>query len=315
VSDQARYFRVGAFVLLGLGLVMSFVLLLGGGSLFQRPIVVETVFDESVQGLDVGSPVKLRGVKIGTVSLIGFAGDYYNFAATDDPVSYSNRVLVRMDIVIEGQSPDRAQQEKDLAALIERGLRVQLSPLGITGTFFVQADYLDPVRYPPPELGWKPDHLYIPSAPSTITQLSSAADRLLLRINKLDVERLLTNLDVLLVNVNGFVNRADLEGVQKSFSTLLDDARRTSAELRAAVQQAGLAGLSADAHKTLAELGATFARMKQLAGTGGEDLGTALENLRVASENLRDASETARSYPSLLLFGQPPAKPAAEPKR
>jgi phospholipid/cholesterol/gamma-HCH transport system substrate-binding protein/paraquat-inducible protein B len=313
MSDQARYFRVGAFVLGGIALALLCVVLLGGGSLLQRPLVVETVFDESVQGLDEGSPVKLRGVKIGAVSHIGFAGEFYDLSATDDPVTYGNRVLVRMDIVIDGQSPDRAQQEKDLAALIDKGLRVQLSPLGITGTFFIQADYLDPERYPPPALAWKPDHLYIPAAPSTITQLSGAADRLLTRINKLDVERLLTNLDTLLVNVNQVVTRADLAGVQKSLAALLDDARLTSAELRRAVQQAGIGSLYTDAKKALTQLSAALTRMRQLSDTGGEDLGTALENLRVASENLRDASETARSYPSLLLFGQPPAKPPKTP--
>jgi ABC-type transporter Mla subunit MlaD len=315
MSDQARYVRVGGFVLAGLAMALGVVLLLGAGSLLERPIVVETVFDESVQGLQIGSAVKLRGVKIGSVSEIGFVGDFYDVSQSADPITTANRVLVRMEIVMKNQPAESADRETGLAALIARGLRVQLTPLGITGTSIIQADYLDPKRYPPIEVTWQPEHLYVPSAPSTITQLSSAADRLMTRINQLDVERLLTNLDVLLVNVNQVVTRADVEGVQRSLGALLDDARQTSAEVRSAVKQAGVGELNAEARKSIAQLNATLGRLQQLVDVGGEDLGTAFENFRVASENLRDASETARSYPSLLLFGEPPApKPVQTPE-
>src|SRR5262245_33611283 len=102
MSDQARNVRVGAFVLGGLGLAFAFVLLLGAGSLFGRPVVVETVFDESVQGLGVGSAVYLRGVKIGEVSDIGFVGDYYDASGAPDPITAAGRVLVRMEITPRG---------------------------------------------------------------------------------------------------------------------------------------------------------------------------------------------------------------------
>lgn len=314
MSDQARNVRVGAFVLGGLGLALGCVLLLGAGSLLQRPVLVETVFDESVQGLGVGSAVYLRGVKIGEVEEIGFVGDYYDVSALPDPITTGGRVLVRMEITMKGEQSPRGQDGLDES--IRRGLRLQLSPVGITGITIIQADFLDPERYPPIAPSWKPDHLYVPSAPSTITQLSSAADRLITRINKLDVERLLTNLDLLLVNVNEVVERADIEGVQRSLSALLDDARLTSAELRGQVKQAGLADLNVEVRKSLAQLSSALRRVQQLVDTGSDELGAAFENLRVTSENLRDASETARSYPSLILFGQPPpTKPVQTPEK
>jgi phospholipid/cholesterol/gamma-HCH transport system substrate-binding protein/paraquat-inducible protein B len=312
MSEQARYLRVGAFVLGGLLLAVAFVLLVGGGSLLRRPLVVETVFTESVQGLDVGSPVKLRGVKIGTASSIGFVGDVYDLQGTEDPIAYRNLVLVRMEIELEGASESRDALEKEMAALVERGLRLQLAPLGITGTFFLQADYLDPTRYPPMKITWKPSNLYVPSAPSTLTQFSSAADRLITRIDKLDVESLLTNLDTLLSNVNQVVERANASGIGPSVNSLLDDARKTSAAVRGAVEKADLEHVTAEARQALTRLGGALGRVERLLDSTSEDLGTTLENLRVASANLRDASETARSYPSLLLFGQPPKPSAGE---
>ena len=70
MSAEARYFRVGLFVLVGVALIGSCTVILGGRGLFKDPILLETYFDESVQGLEVGSPVKLRGVQLGTVSLV-----------------------------------------------------------------------------------------------------------------------------------------------------------------------------------------------------------------------------------------------------
>jgi phospholipid/cholesterol/gamma-HCH transport system substrate-binding protein/paraquat-inducible protein B len=306
VSEEARYFRVGSFVLGGIALAVATIVVVGGGRLLRRPAIIETYFEESVQGLEVGSPVKLRGVKLGTVKAIGFVGDEYRIEKAEDPVKAGNLVLVRMEITAEGMARDERAREHGVRALIERGLRLKLTPFGITGTSFLQADLLDPVRYPPMEIFWEPEYLYVPSAPSTITEISSAAERLMTRIDRLDVERLLTNLDALLVRVNDAVGKADVEGVQRSVSAVLDDLRRTSAEVRGAVSRSGVDRTSEEARDTLRQANLTLLRLQELLEGGSDEVGATLENLRVASQNLREASETARAYPSLLLFGAPP---------
>ena len=64
MSAEARYFRVGLFVFVGLAAIAGTALVLGGRSFFAEKVTFETYFEESVQGLEVGSPVKLRGVGI-----------------------------------------------------------------------------------------------------------------------------------------------------------------------------------------------------------------------------------------------------------
>ena len=58
---------VGMFVLgaiiLGVFALVSF----GGVNFFSRPQRFQVNFDETVHGLDLGSPVKLRGVRVGRV--------------------------------------------------------------------------------------------------------------------------------------------------------------------------------------------------------------------------------------------------------
>jgi ABC-type transporter Mla subunit MlaD len=307
--SEARYFRVGLFVLAGIVLAVAAVVLVGGGSLLDRPVMMETVFDESVQGLDVGAPVKLRGVKLGTVRWIGFVGDEYRLAEAD--VREASRVLVRMELTGSDGALSDEQRARELSDLVERGLRLRLTPLGITGVSFVEADFVDVQRYPPPEISWTPEVLYVPSAPSTITQITSAADRLMRRIDRLDVEGLLTNLDRLLVNVNKAVEKADVDDVQRSVAELLGELQRTVEGLRGTLQQARVPAISEDVRATLREASATLVRMQLVLDRGGEDLAATLENLRAATQNLRDVSETARSYPSYLLLGRPPA-PEAE---
>ena len=63
-------FAVGSFVLGGLVLVVVALLSFRSLHLFSKPGRFVAYFNESVQGLDVGSPVKLRGVRVGRVAAI-----------------------------------------------------------------------------------------------------------------------------------------------------------------------------------------------------------------------------------------------------
>lgn len=309
--NEARYFRVGLFVLAGIALAVATVLVVGGGSLLARPVLIESVFEESVQGLDVGAPVKLRGVKLGTVRWIGFVGDEYHVPEED---ALSRRlVLVRMEITGSDGRFSSEGRARELQRLVDRGLRLRLTPLGITGVSFVEADFVDPQRFPPRPISWQPEVPYVPSAPSTITQITSAAERLMARIDKLDVEGLLTNFNTLLVNVNEAVEGADVDGVQRSVSSVLEELERTVAELRGAIAQSRVPAVTDDLRATLREASSTLLRLQMVLDRGGDDLTATLENLRAATQNLRDASETARAYPSFLLFGAPPApRPAGD---
>ena len=95
MSAEARYFRVGLFVLVGIAVIVAAVLVLAGGNLFRQPVVAETYFDEAVEGLEVGSPVKLRGVQIGQVSWIGFVDDVYEEADEGSIASCSSYWAVK----------------------------------------------------------------------------------------------------------------------------------------------------------------------------------------------------------------------------
>src|SRR5919201_6783238 len=88
--ENTRYFRIGVFVITAIVIGVIGVVVLGGGKFFQKTNIIETYIDESVQGLDIGSPVKFRGVPVGNVEQISLTS-----------VEYSTRrryVLVRAGI-------------------------------------------------------------------------------------------------------------------------------------------------------------------------------------------------------------------------
>src|SRR5918995_3259770 len=75
--EKLSYFKIGVFVISAIVIGVIGVVVLGAGAIFQTRSLIETYIDESVQGLDVGSPVKFRGVLVGNVEQITLSGVEY----------------------------------------------------------------------------------------------------------------------------------------------------------------------------------------------------------------------------------------------
>src|SRR5215471_669250 len=346
MSARANFFKIGLFVIGATVALVILLVLLGAGKLFQSKIVIETYFNESVQGLDVGSKVKYRGVIVGEVKSIGFTYTRYQL---DKPMADRLRyVMVEATILprlLGGRAGDITSAETAKAE-VERGLRVRLAPQGITGTSYLEIDYVDPKTNPPLPIDWTPDNLYIPSAPATISQFVAAASEIVDRLRKLDLEGTLANLNRLLVTTNNRVEAVDAAKISKStervlgkLETKLDqlpmdkigrDSAALLAELRVSNQRLGAIlddpawkKLPSDADaaavqlrkllddpnfkSALAHLQATLARLDRVTGGSEPDLRRTIENLRQITDNLRELTENAKQYPSQLILGAPPA--------
>ena len=73
MGTRANYFKIGLFVIAAAAIAITSVVYMGAGALFRKKLLMETYIDESVQGLEIGSAVRYRGVKIGAVDKIDFA--------------------------------------------------------------------------------------------------------------------------------------------------------------------------------------------------------------------------------------------------
>src|SRR6516164_8925775 len=151
MSLKANYFKLGLFVIGAIIAGVIVLVVIGSGRWFQPKLTIETYFNESVQGLDIGSKLKYRGVAIGEVTRIGFT---YNKYQLDRPISERSRyVLVEAQIEPRLLGTRAAAGDitnpKTARAKIARGLPVRLAPQGITATSYLEIDYVDP---PPPIL-------------------------------------------------------------------------------------------------------------------------------------------------------------------
>ncbi|MEP7182899.1 MAG: MlaD family protein [Betaproteobacteria bacterium] len=353
MSRKANYFKLGLFVIGALVAGMILLVVIGSGRWFQPKLTVETYLNESVQGLDVGSKLKYRGVSIGDVTKIGFT---YNQYQLDKPMTERVRyVLVEAQIqpkLLGGRAAAGDITQGDNAAQeVARGLRMRLAPQGITGTSYLEIDYVEP---PPPLLpiDWVPSNTYIPSAPSTVTQIVNAASAIMDRLHKLDIEGTVANLNTLMATTNDRLAAIDAKALsQRSIvvlgkieSTLdsleakklsdegvalLAELRQTNTELKKQLDNPALKKLPDEAAaamtrvrtlaedpnlpKTLAHLAGTLGRIDRILGGGEADIAVSIENLRQITDNLRDLTEDTKRYPANAIFGAPP--PPLEGKR
>jgi paraquat-inducible protein B len=302
-----------------------------------------------VQGLDIGSKLKYRGVVIGEVKSIGFT---YNWYQQSTPMEQRARyVLVEAQIqpkLLGGRAGAGDLTEQTRVDLeIEKGLRMRLAPQGITGTSYLEIDYVEPAPYVLP-IDWVPGNVYIPSAPSTVTTLVNSLVDTLQRLHNLDIEQTLANFNKLMVTTTARIEAVDtkvlsqradrvlakMETTLDNLATknlsdqgvaLLSELRATNAELKKTVASPVLQKLPDDAaaalarvrailddpnlKMSLAHLSQTLGRIDRILGGGEADLTITLENLRQITDNLRDLTEDTKRYPANVIFGEPPKPP------
>ncbi len=227
-STDKRYFAIGFFVLLGFALLVGGALFFGGGSLFQKKVYFETYFDTSVQGMDVGSPVKLRGVKIGSVEAIDFVrhlyGDTLDEVALSHPQTQAALHYVRVLCSIDA-TRHPGFDEDGLDAIIKRGLIARQGSQGITGIVFVDLDILAPdalkeqkMLYVP----WKPDAVYVPSVPNTLQNFVDILEKIANNLENVDFAKMSDSLTHLATTIDNTVTEAGIPALMANLSALVE---------------------------------------------------------------------------------------------
>jgi len=128
-ENKANYAKIGFFVLAGIGLMLLVIGIAGARTFNKKVVLAETYFAESVTGLDIGSPVKYRGVPVGEVKRIGFVYSEYGKTAAETVTHNSARQV----LVVMALDPERfglldAQNPETVETLCEKGAFCVESP-------------------------------------------------------------------------------------------------------------------------------------------------------------------------------------------
>ena len=329
---RATYLRVGLLMLAGLGLLVGAALFFGGSRIRHRQ-GYETYFRDSVQGLDVGAPVKYRGVSIGAVTEIGLTSAEYGAGRADLADPAFRAVIVRFAI-----DTARLGEVWDAGRVAGQGLRARVAPQGLTGASYVELNFTDASAYPPLVVPWTPSAGYIPSMPGTIAQVTDAATVLLGRFERVDVVALADGALGLIRELRGSLrdgeahqlatqSTATLRALQEALAAadvpaLAAELRQTLAAARTLAQGPQTRALLRSATAATSRLTEATARLPQLiasleqvalrADTGAADAEAALTPLlrdaRTTVAALRQSSEALRRDPSEVVLGGPPPR-------
>jgi ABC-type transporter Mla subunit MlaD len=304
MSEKPSYFRIGLFILIALAFLVAGLVVLGAGAFLRQRMYIETYVNASVQGIDVGSPVKFRGVQMGRVSAINFTFNEYG-SPDEDRFNY---VVILMEIdreMFPGMFSRNIQPliEKN----IEQGLRARIEPLGITGMNYIDINYVnDPSQFPPLALNWKPHYYYIPSAPGQLTNMLDSINNIMRQVEGLNIRGMSKAGTELLDNLNKAVASAEIGKISANLQALLDD-------FQSALNAANIGELSSDARQLISgleksngELRAILRDLEAVTKISGPQVKVLMNNLTITSANLAQLSAEVKRRPSLLLWGSPP---------
>lgn len=312
---KTDYYRLGVFIISGVSLLVFVIIVLGAGRYFIRPVVLETYFNEAINGLQVGSPVRFRGVKIGRVAKIDFVmGRYTNMDQSDSRYVYVECELTKAEFLTKAKSAAQSQLDKEVA----NGLRIRPISQGLTGALYLGIDYVPPKSNPPLPIAWVPNNLYVPSAPSTMSRIEAAvadASEAISSLDKEDMEAILSNIRSVTENLSTFFAQADAKGIgemlvrnleqtekifaqlnvmlgDKQVSKLLPTAQLVLDDVHGFFETAGpdMAAAASDMRETFASLKRTTSTLEQAMNDPKTDLAGAMENVSKATESVNVAA-------------------------
>jgi len=239
MTQKTNYFKLGLFVILAFALTAAMLIALGAGQFLKTETLAETYFNESVQGLNIGSEVKYKGVKIGAVKAITTPTKVYNIA--------SNYVLVTFSLSEDCYVGQTGKTPKErMKKAVKEGLSVFLSFNGLTGSAYLETDYK---KNGPDDLqiAWTPENLYVPSQPSNIKQVSDAISQAMETLGSIDFQEMKKDLAALIKNLN-------ITNVSTQAESLLKELRQTNKDLAKILTSGRLKQILADAGSSVADL-------------------------------------------------------------
>lgn len=300
MPKRPDFFKLGLFVVAAAVIAVGAVLVLSAGKLFRKHIDAETYVDESVLTLEVGSPVRFRGVEVGLVREITFVRTMLP-REHPDFIRYGRYVLIRMSLFAD-VFEDLTSSDTDavLRRLIQDGLRVRLASRGLTGQAHLEVDYVDTAANPPLAISWEPQAYYIPSAPSVMTRLTQSAERVFAQFEEADIAEIAANLDRFLVVSTQTVQEARVALLSESVIGLVGDLSETNGRLQELLAGPALGGV-------VSELSAAASGARGVVDHAESELAAVLADLRATSQSLRGSVESGLA-PGLTELGR--ASPA-----
>jgi paraquat-inducible protein B len=322
MSKKANTTSIGLFIVTGLALGVIGLTLFSSLKMFSKTLDVIVYFNDSLNGLREGAPVKFRGVTIGSVKrvMVRFNQAPDDFAL---PVICAIEEKLVRERLGEGSAEfftSRAMEER-----IQSGLRASLQTESlVTGVLYIDTRFNPKAPLPVfhqlekiyPEIPTEPTQIQqffenlasldIKSLQKNLNGLILRLDHTIGELNASEINRDITNL---LCSVNALVTSADITNALAGIRPTLDQYRELAAKVTSKIDP-----LSDSITNTLIEAKLALGQMR---GAGENlrlmlapdspirnDLDLALEHLAGAAHSVSALADFLREHPNALVVGR-----------
>ncbi len=277
---------IGAFVIGGFALLFLALISFGGVSFFSKPQRFVVLFDESIHGLDLGSPVKLRGVRVGRVVDLNLR---YDASSGRSVVAVVCEIGKDAMTDARGAGIDVASRE-ELQRLVDRGLRAQLGVLGLaTGLLYVELDFADPAALPAGKVATDPRYVVVPALPSAISAFQASASEILSKIKRIDFTGLSEEVKALVAQTRRQVAGIDVRGTVEQW-------RRTGAALEALAADPAIRATLDELKAAASDVRAAVARLDGQLEPAGREVSQTMAEVRRSLQAFNAAAESVRGF-------------------
>jgi paraquat-inducible protein B len=302
---RANTVVIGAFVLGAVALGATAVVVWGSGRLFRPTVTFVSYFSGSVNGLNLGAPVKFRGVQIGSVTQMR---SRMTQAGTLRPEQLRIPVWFEIDLkqISDLQGVAVTLDRARVSELVAQGLRAQLQLESfVTGVLYLGLDF-----FPDSPLvlvhADRPDVLEIPTIPTALERASQVMTSVLSQLEHADIDAAVHSITAAVDGVNELVRSPESSRAVTAAREALESIRRLTDAGRPVVTS--VQATSAGARNSLQHLDAALGDLRTLIDTEGPlsvELSRTLGDLGEAARAVRDLASYLERNPNALLVGRP----------
>jgi len=327
MSQKPNPVSIGLFIVIGAALGVTGLLLFSSSKLFTQTLDCVIYCDQSLNGLNVGAPVKIRGVTIGSVKRVMV---HYNQATNDNSLP----VIIELEKNLINErlgEPLTAFTGAYLEERVRSGMRASLQAESlVTGVLYVEMRR-NPNAPPPVFHQLVKRYPEIPTEPTQIQQLMENLASLDIKGISTNINGLITRLDKVLESmhmgdisiavtntlssINELVASPEITNSLVALRTTLDQYKALGEKLNGRVDPLAdsITDSLAAASSTLAQLRGAADNLRSALRPDAplqHDLGQLLRQLAGTAESVSTLMEFLQQHPNALITGRAaPQKP------
>lgn len=334
MATTSQKYKLGVFLTVSAALLVMTIMVFAGLSLTDSQEKYFIYFEESVAGLELGAPVKLGGVNVGTVTGVRVNPDNVEQVEVkiavdpETPVKTDTKAYVNLQGITGLQYVELRDSSKE-AQRLEPGSAI---PAGksMIARFSGQADVMlakvDKVLDNILVVTGEDNQQKISGALTHIESMVKSIDKMsvelatvttqineILQENRVPIRRTLGNVDNVAQRVDTMVASANvllvelqktIEGVrlQETVAGIND----TNTMIQGIFQDVQLGRTIENVTVTLGAMQLLLEQLTQMMGQNQEQLRAAMYNMRLATESIKEFSRSIERRPSVLIFDEDP---------